>query len=79
MLKRDLRIVEAPLAENAIVMGTVAEIRKTLPSLAELPELADDGFLLKMMAADGRNYLIVAGSNDRGVLYGVFALLRRIA
>jgi alpha-glucuronidase len=79
MLKRDLRIVEAPLTESAIVMGTVAEIRKALPSLAGLPDLADDGFLLTMVAADGRNYLIVAGSNDRGVLYGVFALLRRIA
>ena len=37
MLKRDLRIAEAPLAEDAIVLGTVAEIRKALPSLAELP------------------------------------------
>jgi alpha-glucuronidase len=78
MLKRDLRDAKLPAAD-AVVLGTIAEVRKAFPSLAELPELADDGFLLQTATVDSRNYLIIAGANDRGMLYGTFALLRRIA
>jgi alpha-glucuronidase len=79
MLKRDLASAKVPVAEDAIVLGTISDIEKAIPSLSELPELDDDGFLLKTESVEGRNYLIVAGGNDRGVLYGTFALLRRIA
>ena len=79
MLERDLKIGSPPLTADAIVLGTTSQIRKALPALGELKKLADDGFLLKHASFDGHRYFIVAGANDRGVLYGTFALLRRIA
>ena len=41
--------------------------------------LAPDAFWLKSAADGPLHYTVVTASNDRGVLYGAFALLRRIA
>ncbi|HEY7337318.1 MAG TPA: alpha-glucuronidase family glycosyl hydrolase [Bryobacteraceae bacterium] len=64
MLGRTLRVDPTVPAEGAIVL-------ETLP----LANVAGDGFRLK---TEGRS-LVVTGATDRGVLYGAFALLRRIA
>jgi hypothetical protein len=37
-----------------------------------------DGFVLKTVAADGREMLVVAGSTDRGTLYAVYWLLEEV-
>lgn len=66
-------------AGPAIILGTVAEIPMAVPQLAMPAGLAQDGFWLKSTTATGFPALIVAGSTDRGVLYGTFALLRKIA
>ena len=42
-------------------------------------ELGPDGFWLGTATASGRRLIVVAGRNERGVLYGAFALLHRIA
>src|SRR5260221_8332 len=42
-------------------------------------DLAPDAFWLKTAAKNGIHYTVVTASNDRGVLYGTFALLRKIA
>jgi alpha-glucuronidase len=70
---------DGSLTDDAIVIGTLEQIRKKLTGFAGVQDLADDGFVLKSLSVGDRNYLIVAGANDRGVLYGVFALLRRVA
>jgi alpha-glucuronidase len=59
-------------------------LARALPELRSVmvgKTIAEDGFLLRSLAgAEGkRRLLAVAGGNERGVLYGVFALLRRIA
>ena len=41
--------------------------------------LDEDGYLLETSTSRGVAYTVVTASNDRGVLYGVFALLRKIA
>jgi alpha-glucuronidase len=42
--------------------------------------LAADGYWLKTLEVDGhKKHVIITGINDRGVLYGVFALLGKIA
>ncbi len=79
MLGRTLRVEKSLPKERAILLGTVAEIRKAEPSIRITGELIEDGFWLKTVVANGQSCLVITGSNDRGVLYGTFAFLRRIA
>jgi alpha-glucuronidase len=68
MLGRTLRIAPSQPAESTIQIGTLAQLHLQ----ASLPP---ESYWLK---SSGRNILI-AGSDDRGSLYGAFALLRKIA
>jgi alpha-glucuronidase len=79
MLGRTPRIQRKLTKESAIVMGTFAAVKSALPSVSSLPDLAEDGFWLKTIELDGRSHLLVAAPNDRGLLYGVMHLLRKIA
>jgi alpha-glucuronidase len=79
MLGRNLREVKGLPQESAIVIGTLSALRAGFPNLLESAELKDDGFLLSKEKFHGVNCLIVAAKTDRGVLYGVFALLSKIA
>jgi alpha-glucuronidase len=63
----------------AIVLGTFAQLRALDPSLRPPQDVTADGYWLKSSRIRGRKCLIVAASTDRGVLYGVFDLLSRIA
>ena len=71
MLGRTLRIETGPPQESAIVLGTFGAIGWT-------GDLTEDGYWLKTATLNGHPCLVVTASNDRGVLYGVFALLRKI-
>jgi alpha-glucuronidase len=74
MLDRPLTVTSRA-GDARIVLGTIEAVRKALPRVA-VPELASSGsFWLR--TAPGT--IIIAGRDDRGVLYGTFALLRRIA
>jgi alpha-glucuronidase len=75
MLGRTLRAETGLPKENAIILGTLAD----LPQFHLNANLKPDGYLLKTMRVDKLTYTIVAAVNDRGVLYGAFALLRKIA
>jgi alpha-glucuronidase len=79
MLGRTLREDKNLLHENAIVMGTLSALRAESPKLFEEAGLREDGFLLATEKFRGVDCLIVTGTTDRGVLYGVFALLSKIA
>ncbi len=68
-----------PTEGPAIILGTVAEIPMVVPQLKLPPHIADEGFWLTSTTVTGFPAIIVAGSTDRGVLYGAFALLRKIA
>jgi len=79
MLDRRLAVRDAVGAEPAIVLGERDRVRSALPSVA-VPELVHpDAFWIGAARAGRRNVVVVAGNGDRGVLYGAFALLRRIA
>ena len=54
--------------ETEIVLGTLADLKLRA-------NLKEDGYWLRT----DRGKIIVTGPNDRGVLYGAFALLRKIA
>src|SRR4051794_8531430 len=79
MLGRILRTETHLAAESAFVLGTLDQARRIVsdPSLPQT--LTEDGYLLKTSAAQGHPVLLIAATNDRGVLYGTFALLRKLA
>ncbi len=72
MLGRKLRVETGMPKEDAVILGTLADLHLSA-------DLKPDGYLLKTLHAGKLIYIIVAGGNDRGVLYGTFALLRKIA
>jgi alpha-glucuronidase len=77
MLQREPRVVNAEGAEvrQEVVLGTQAEIDAWRPHSPPKQTLAHDAYRLYR---DG-NVLVIEGGDDRGVLYGTFALLREIA
>jgi alpha-glucuronidase len=79
MTGRTLRIETGLPAEGAVVLGTLSAIRRSAPALPLAGSLDADGYWLKTAAVGGARCTIVAAENDRGVLYGTFALLRKIA
>jgi alpha-glucuronidase len=75
MLGRSLRVESGMPHESAILLGTLA----SLPDLHLSASLAPDAYWLKTTEVNGNRYLVVTAADDRGVLYGAFALLRKIA
>src|SRR5262249_57533623 len=74
-----LRTGPAAPAGSAILLGTLDDLRRAAPRLGLAGSLGPDAFLLKTVRSANSRYLVIAGGNDRGVLYGAFALLRKIA
>src|SRR5215471_5222860 len=79
MLGRTLRAEHGPLGESSIVLGTFAEIRSLEPSLKAPPDVRKDGYWLARASLRGFDCLLIASPTERGVLYGAFALLSKIA
>jgi alpha-glucuronidase len=78
MLAKTLRMQTQLPNEDCILLGTVASVKRALPGLSMPASLQEDGYLLRTTASGGRSILLVTAVNDRGVLYGTFALLRKI-
>src|SRR5580658_4834764 len=68
-----------PCGGNQIVLGTMSELHVPYPDLRPDQTLTGDGYWLRNAKIHGRECLLVAGGTDRGVLYGAFALLSKIA
>jgi alpha-glucuronidase len=79
MTGRTLRLEPGLPPEGAIVLGTLAAIRQAAPQFQLFGDLAPDAYRSKTIRVNGVRYTIVTGQNDRGVLYGCFALLRKMA
>src|ERR1051325_3816717 len=79
MLQRTTRVQQGPPQEDSIVLGTLADLHSLAPDLKAPKGLRADGYWLTNARIHGQNCIIVAGAADRGTLYGVFALLRKIA
>jgi alpha-glucuronidase len=78
MLGRNLPAVASPTAD-AIVLGKLADLQVLAPELNPPRELTADGYWLKSTRLRGHDCLVVTAANDRGILYGVFELLSKIA
>ena len=79
MLGRSLRVETGVTSEPAVVVGTVDEIRALDAAFNPHGELRADAFALISTQIKGRDALVITGATDRAVLYGAFALLRKIA
>ena len=57
---------------STILIGTLERIRPLVPGAPAAADLTDEGFWLGTATVRGQTMLIVAGPNERGVLYGAF-------
>src|SRR5271156_6020260 len=75
MLGRTLRVESGTPLENAIVLAQFDKLPAWGLSLSSAP----DAYWLKTLHVKGQTFTVVTAGDERGVLYGVFALLRKIA
>ena len=68
MLGRTLRVASGLPAENAIVLGTLADLRRAVPQLRLAADLPLDGYWLTAASLNGVSYTVIGAANDRGVL-----------
>jgi alpha-glucuronidase len=77
LIGRPIGTAARPL-DGAVIIGTP----KSSPIIAglrlPLKKLGREGFLIRSVTADGKKMTVIAANQDVGVLYGVFAFLRRI-
>lgn len=78
MLGRTLRAEVRRTNESTIILGTLGSVKEAEPALRLAGNLSEDGYLLKRVTLNGHPSILITAPNDRGVLYGVFALLRKI-
>ena len=67
------------IPKNAFVLGTLKDVHELVPHLTPPQGIGPDAYWLKTMRIRGSGCILVTASTDRGVLYGVFALLSKIA
>lgn len=79
MLGRTLRRESSLPDESAIVLGTLGSVRRAAPNILLPKDLKDDAYLVKAIGMKGHATILITARNDCGVLYGAFALLRKIA
>src|SRR5450432_4302370 len=91
MLGRTLRVEAAVPAEPAILVGTLADLHLTAaiehandpaaidPAAIEHAANDPDGYWLTTTVIHGVTHTVITGATGRGVLYGVFAFLRKVA
>jgi len=79
MLGKTLRAEKDLPRERAIVLGTFESLQAVVPSFHLHSPLNEEGFWLTTGKVHGFPCLIVTAMTDHGVLYGVFALLTKIA
>ena len=73
---KTLRTANQLPRESALVLGEIAALRESFHLVGDLPP---EGYWLKTVQSEGLQYTVVAGGDARGVLYGAFALLRKMA
>ncbi len=63
-------------AGAALLVGAPASVPQLAPWREEVAALPANGYLIRSVREAGRSRLVVAATDDLGVLYGVFHLLR---
>ncbi len=68
----------AEVSGDTIVLGTLAQVRAAA-KMHPPQELTGDGYWITRAKIHGHRCIVIAGADERGVLYGVFGLLGKIA
>lgn len=73
------RVSSEAIDDQFVSVGTIKNNDfAALLSQAEIAGLKQDGFIIKQINSNNRYILLITGLTDRGVLYGVFCLLRML-
>ncbi len=64
---------------NSIILATTTQAKTLNPGLSLAEGLTGDGYWIADMKVQGFECLLITSTSERGVLYGVFGLLRRMA
>ncbi len=68
-----------PTKEACLILGTIDAVKGLVPlSEKERQSIGEEGFIIKLTADNNEKTLLIAGKTDKGLLYGVFCLLRLI-
>lgn len=78
-LGRTFRTEQQLPREPALIVGTLDSLREIDSGINPPVALIPDGFWIGRLSVRRQSCLVVIGQNDRGVLYGVFALARKIS
>src|SRR5262249_10340217 len=65
--------------DGGVVLGVLARVHQSAPQWQLAANLQPEPYWLKTVRTRASRYTVIAGADDRGVLYGTFALLRKIA
>src|SRR5208337_745165 len=79
MLGGEFHSATALRREPVILLGTLSQVTQLLPDFRPPQSLSPDGYWLVQTKMNGTTGFIITAPNDRGVLYGVFAFLSKIA
>ncbi len=72
-------ISETPSKSACLLLGTVDGNKEVAALLgSDKNKLGEEGFAISLVEATGQRRLVVAGKTDKGLMYGVFNLLRLI-
>ncbi|HEX8063436.1 MAG TPA: alpha-glucuronidase family glycosyl hydrolase, partial [Allosphingosinicella sp.] len=67
-----------PAGGGIVLAGTPRSSAEIARLRLPLAALGDEGFLIRSVGSKGRPAIVIAANRDIGVLYGAFALLRRL-
>ena len=79
MLGRTLRAEPNLPGEGAVVLATLDELRRSKPQWNLAADLAPEAYWLKRVVSGGASYIVITARDPRGLLYGSFALLRKVS
>jgi alpha-glucuronidase len=79
MLGKRPRTEQSAPAGNAFVLGTLKDVEEHFSEVDASRPLGEDSFWLQTLQHGGKKYWLIIGGGERGVLYGTFAFLSRIA
>ena len=79
MLSREVPVVPRPPDSDGVILaGTPGQLPAIEALALPLDALGPEGYLIRSVRVGGRAAIAVAAAGDRGLLYGVFHLLRLV-
>ncbi|WP_158826501.1 alpha-glucuronidase family glycosyl hydrolase [Mucilaginibacter lacusdianchii] len=70
--------VSSATTSGTLVAGTALTSKTVAGYQAQLKAIGDEGYFIKSVAANGKSSIIIGANTGKGVLYGVFNLLKLI-